>query len=494
MPALAHDPYFSLSSDRTYMPGEKLAVHLYATGVDALEFRVYRVNDPLAFFQKLDDVHNFGRVSPKERVEDRTWIERFHDWKRDCWISIRDFFRRQFSSRARAQIREAQAQKSKTVSATGFVQLPLLNSKQLVARWRQQMPPQFVSQSLDVPLDDLKPGVYLVEATDGELRAYTIILVSEVGLITKTAPGQVVAYVVDRRTGQPVADTPVVLWANNKEAVRTRTDGNGLAESAVTLPGAAGSENPNALENVWILAQHQDDVAIVAPYSFNLSSNPAEDWLAYIYTDRPVYRPGHTVHFKAVVRQRNGEHYQVPAGATVQAVIEDSSSKQLFQRDLKLSQYGTVQGEFEVPAGAALGYYSISLRYANAYMGGSFYVEEYKKPEYQVKVNFDRPRVLQGQPIKATIDARYYFGEPVANGKVKYVVHTMPSWSDFANSEDEDTSAGEEGEESDEGDYSYGAEQQSEQSGELDANGKLTISIRTKVSPNMHDLRYRVEA
>ena len=58
--------------------------------------------------------------------------------------------------------------------------------------------------------------------------------------------------------------------------------------------------------------------------------------------------------------------------------------------------------------------------------GTSFSVQDYKKPEYAVKVTAQTPRVLQGQPIKATIDARYYFGEPVANAKVKWVVHTSP--------------------------------------------------------------------
>ena len=56
--------------------------------------------------------------------------------------------------------------------------------------------------------------------------------------------------------------------------------------------------------------------------------------------------------------------------------------------------------------------------------GGSFYVEEYKKPEYQVTVKPPVARVLQGSPIQANIEARYFFGEPVAGAKVKYVVHT----------------------------------------------------------------------
>ena len=492
VPALAREPYFSLSSDRTYMPGEKPTVHMYATGVEALEFRVYRVNDPVTFFEKLDDVHSFGHASPKEQVEEKTWIERFHDWKYEWWLLIRDFFRYQFSAKARAEIRRSRAEKSKSVNATGFLQLPLLNSKQLVGRWRQQMPPQFVSESLDVPLELSTPGIYLVEATDGDLRAYTIVVVSEIGLITKTAPGQFLNYLVDRRSGKPIPDSAVVLWANGKELAQLKTDANGLAATTVTLPSSR--EGENQVENVWALARHRDDAAIVAPYSFNLSSNPAEDWVGYIYTDRPIYRPGHTVHFKGIVRQRNGEHYQIPAGSVVQASIEDSSSKQLYQKELTLSQYGTVHGEFEIPQGAALGYYSLSFRYLSAQMNGSFYVEEYKKPEYQVKVSFDQPRVLQGQSVKATIDARYYFGEPVANGKVKYVVHTAPSWSDFMSEEEGDYGAeGEEGVGGDD-DYSYGGEQQSEQSGQLDANGKLTITIATKPSPNKRDVRYRVEA
>ena len=40
--------------------------------------------------------------------------------------------------------------------------------------------------------------------------------------------------------------------------------------------------------------------------------------------------------------------------------------------------------------------------------GSSFSVQDYKKPEYAVKVTAQTARVLQGQPIKATIDARYY--------------------------------------------------------------------------------------
>ena len=499
--AQARDPYFSLSSERTYMPGEKATVHMYATGVETMEFRVYRVNDPLLFFQKLDDVHNFGHATPKEQIEERSWLERFYDWKHDLWVRVRDFIRGQYSARARAEMREARGQKNKAPAAEGFAQVPLLNSQQLVTRWHQQLP-RFASESMDIPLENLQSGVYLVEATDGTLRAYTIVLVSQIGLITKTSPGQVVTYVADRRTGQPVPNTSVAVWANKKQAAQLKTDVQGLAETSLKVEAkptanSEESEFEGRLENVWILARHENDTAIVAPYSFNLSSNPAEDWIGYIYTDRPVYRPGHTVHLKGIIRTRNGERYQVPAGTTVQVSVEDPNNKQVWQKELALSAFGTVRGDFDMPATAALGYYSISIRYQKADMRGGFHVEEYKKPEYEVKIAAEQPRVLQGQVIKATIEARYYFGEPVANGKVKYVVHTQPYWSSFAEPDEDDEGYGSNNSdesEADSDDYSYGSEQESEQSGQLDANGKLIITIPTKASPNKRDLRYRIEA
>src|SRR5260370_32950039 len=99
-------PYFSLSTDRTFMPGDKITVHLYTRDVSALEFRLYRVNDPVLFFEQLRDVHGFGtgHYGPKEQIGEKKEIEKFHDWKRGLWTHIRKFFSREFYSHSRAQI------------------------------------------------------------------------------------------------------------------------------------------------------------------------------------------------------------------------------------------------------------------------------------------------------------------------------------------------------------------------------------------------------
>src|SRR5438093_1845525 len=73
-------PYFSIATNRTFGPGEKPIIQLWAQGVDHLQFRVYRVHDPVAFFERLDDDHRFGGRAPR-RPRELTLIERFHRCK-----------------------------------------------------------------------------------------------------------------------------------------------------------------------------------------------------------------------------------------------------------------------------------------------------------------------------------------------------------------------------------------------------------------------------
>ena len=160
---------------------------------------------------------------------------------------------------------------------------------------------------------------------------------------------------------------------------------------------------------------------------------------------------------------------------------------------MKLSDRGTAEWNYVIPADANLGSYYLTMQMGERYVEGTnFSVEDYKKPEYQVKVTAQTPRVLQGQPIKATIDARYYFGEPVANAKVTWVVHTSTYWPMGRDQDDEEGQhgTGRRSADADEAadDDTDAGEQDSENSGTLDADGKLQITIPTSVDSKKQDL------
>jgi hypothetical protein len=475
---------FSLSTNRTFAPGESVKIQLFARNVPALEFRVYKVRDAEKFFAGLKDVHSYGvkSYSPGEQIDERTWIERLHDFKADLWWRVRHFFRGQFTDEARDSFRENQGKlgkRSQVVGTTEFAQIPLLNESQLVARWKLVTPPAIVSETQQLPIDGLAAGVYLVEATDGTYKAYTVAIVTSIAMVERSNGANTSLYVADRKTGAPIGSADVALWTGQTLQSSGKTGLDGLASLTMKVRGAAQGAEP---ENVWILARHGDDAALVTPWSYGFSSNTGTTLKAYVYTDRPVYRPGHTVHIKAVVRKEINDTLDLPEEKTLTLTVNDAEGKTVFKQDLPVSAHGTVTADLTLVNDAGLGYYSVLLGGdANNAGGGSFYVEEYKKPEYQVTVKPSVQRVLQGGSIQAVIEARYFFGEPVAGVKVKYVVHTSQHWWWDEDQADDSDAGGEEGaaDDSGESDYSYDETEQQEHEGVLDANGRLTVTVPT---------------
>ncbi|MCZ6514848.1 MAG: MG2 domain-containing protein, partial [Acidobacteria bacterium] len=479
--------YFSLSTARTFAPEETPKISLWTQNVEALNFRVYRVKDPVLFFQKLDDVHQFGGRAP-QMPGSPTLVERLYYFKQDLRRWFRNLVRAQFSGSSRAKIRNWREGKQETSEGTdtevaSFAEVPLLNQEQLVSSWTERISHRRNWGSSTVSVKVKGKGLYLVEAVHKDLRAYTIVLVTGLVVITKSAPGHVLAYVVDRTQGTPIPGATVHILSSKKEVARVETDAQGLAEVRLeeTKP-----------EDPMVMVRTADDFAVDSLYSWYLNSDPDKYWVGYIYSDRPVYRPGHQVRFKGILRTQVGAAYRLPEMETVQVEVQDPEGKPVFRKTIDFSRVGTIQGEFTLSVAAVLGYYSINVRAGPDMEGtleGGFHVEEYKKPEYKVEVQPTQTRVLQGDAIRATIQADYYFGEPVKNAKVTYVVHRSRYWFPLYADEDEWENEGEGGDY-----YDYGSDQVLEKEGTLDAEGKLQIRIPTAVSDRKWDMRYRIEA
>jgi uncharacterized protein YfaS (alpha-2-macroglobulin family) len=68
----------------------------------------------------------------------------------------------------------------------------------------------------------------------------------------------------------------------------------------------------------------------------------------------------------------------------------------------------------------------------------TFKVLEYRKPEFRGYCH-DREEISRGgDPVPVSLKARYYFGAPVVDGKVKYRIYSRPYYR-FDGDRDEDT-------------------------------------------------------
>ena len=478
-------PYFALSSFKTFGSNGKPTVTVSAFNVTALQFRVYRVNDPVQFFRQLEDPHRFGDFS-FARQRSKSPIERFHRWKSGLRAEIRRSLRAQFTDSPSSHFERAFSRspqpKPTSEKGTRYAEAPVLNPDQLVLTFVQAVQGKpWQQQTVDVPVKER--GVYVVEAAfSGELRAYTLLIVSDAVMISKAGGGKIVNFLVDRNTGQPLPHIHVAALTRDKTLEETDTNDDGIAE--LHTP-------PSGVDDLRIVARSGRDVAAnVVPSGFNGEGDP---WTGYIYTDRPIYRPGHTVHFKGILRLQTSKGYEVPAGKRVKVEIEDPDQKPVYQQSLTVSSNGTIRDDLMLPANAALGNYFLQVTYDESHMSGNFEVEEYKKPEYEVHVTPLTSRVLEGEKIQATINAQYYFGEPVAGAKVKYGIYRSRYWSPLlydADDEDLESNAGGDAGNNDDD----GGDQVGEQEGQLDADGKLVVNIPTSVSDRKFDYRYRIEA
>ena len=203
---------------------------------------------------------------------------------------------------------------------------------------------------------------------------------------------------------------------------RQRRHGVARDEQSASQPGSGAGQR-------WILARNGADAALVTPwgYQLRLSDQQRSRGLS-------LYRPARLPAGSYGAHQGSPARYQkmttlvlADRANTLTLTVTGPDNKDVFQKDLPVSAHGTVTADLDLASDAALGYYNMAVRSTAAQMdagNGSFYVEEYKKPEYQVTVKPAGGPRSAGQHIQATIEARYFFGEPVAGAKVTYVVHT----------------------------------------------------------------------
>jgi len=495
-PALSQaekEPYFSLFTNHTFPSNGKPTVQISAVNVDSLEFRVYRINDPLKFFQQLENPHQFGGRAPAP-PRDRTLLERIHSWKHSLRTDIRRSLRAQFTESPSAHFESLQPHAAAPTASRGtyYAETPVLNSQQLVLSFVQPVQGHSRWESETIPIGVQQKGVYLVEAVRHDLRAYTVLMVSDAVMVTKVARGRIINLMVDRATGEPIPSAKVWMLTKDGQApeakitTQAETNPDGMAE--IPLPSAQLGAR---LDDVRIIGQsggrHGADFATnsLAAWSFNANT---DEFRGFVYTDRPVYRPGHTVHFKAIFRMRTSLGYTVPAGKSVSVQIQDPEQKPVYQKTLTTTAGGTIHDDLVLGPAAALGSYSIEAHFADNFANANFDVEEYKKPEYEVRVTPSKTRVLQGETVQAAIDSRYYFGEPVAGAKVEYAIYRdhyyFPLWYD---PEDDYGLSGQD-------DSDSSGDQVDQGEGQLDADGKLTVNIPTKLSDHKLDYMYSLEA
>ncbi|MBC8160839.1 MAG: Ig-like domain-containing protein, partial [Roseiflexaceae bacterium] len=294
--------------------------------------------------------------------------------------------------------------------------------------------------ALDAPLDTptlrqidllenggaLEPGMYVVELPiQGGVQRQAMI-VSPINLTVKSALGEVLVWANDMQTGAPVANLILDIYEETdqiRQLGSSTTNGDGLARLSLQRQQengliAVAREPFAAMSTSWATS--------IARWEFASSGQfYAPGLYSYVYTDRPIYRPGQTVQLKGIIRSENDAAFTLPAQARASVMVQDPTGAVVFDQQLNASQSGTFNAELQLAEGAALGDYQINTQLGDRSFAASFRVAAYRPPEFEVTVAAPT-QALRGQPTNASVAVAYLFGGPVANAPVTWNVLAEP--------------------------------------------------------------------
>jgi hypothetical protein len=319
---------------------------------------------------------------------------------------------------------------------------------ELTAQWtwlREEMNPRADVPELYLPAD-VPPGLYVLDMqnADGDSVGQLFVVLTENALMVKRAGNELLIWVTDS-SGESIPNIEVRLYSKKGEKIRTgQTDADGLYRTTIPegyeplLVVARTPQNEFAitgLEGVW------GDYSYWGWWIGGATAPQPLPYRIYPYTDRPIYRPGQTVNFKAIVRAERDVKYTLPpAGTPITVRVRDARDNIIQTFSLATNDFGSVNGAVVLSDGAMTGSYTIEASIAQTSFRQPFKVQDYRKPEIQVSISTDAAQYVVGDPFTLTVQADYFFGEPVANATVtikKYRLQKNYCWWEACASEND---------------------------------------------------------
>ncbi|XCF06126.1 MG2 domain-containing protein [Tamlana crocina] len=316
-------------------------------------------------------------------------------------------------------------------------QLKFIKKLNVVGSWASQLKNEgdYQMHSTEVLIPKLDNGRYIVLATvesEEDVFGFTNIQVTNLALVETEAPQHKIFQVIDRNMGAPLANAKVELTFNeNSNNRNTKENYSPDANGQIKI-----RKSRDRYRNVVAKVSHGNDTVYFGNYYLGSVYNREKDeenYKAFVFTDRSIYRPGQTLYFKAIAMEVVNGKSQVVPNELVYATLYNVNGEEIKELEFKTNAFGSVSGEFILPNNGLNGEYHIEFDgvkedfYAEYY----FSVEEYKRPKFQTQFQpvTETYKINDSITVKGT--ALAYAGSNITDAKVVYRVHRKvqyPRW------------------------------------------------------------------
>ncbi len=293
-----------------------------------------------------------------------------------------------------------------------------------------------VEVALKLDEGPLAPGIYSLRFSTGVEYINPgpyFLIVSDINTTLKLSATDVLVWAVNLQDGLAVGNTSVAVYAESGELLaQGETDEQGVFYSDIpvrqmediygvsyAILGEPGEENFSAALSNWGQGLNGGSFGYPVDYS-------PPHVKGYIYTDRPIYRPGQSVHFRVILRQTYNGRYELPDQSNMILGLVNDVGEQIATLDLPLSEYGTAHGLYTLPEDTQPGTYRF-IQEDGSFSSVAFQVAEYRKPEIDIEVSFLEDQVLAGENTTGSVSAKYFFGAPAGNVALQWTLTRTPA-------------------------------------------------------------------
>ncbi|MCC6812385.1 MAG: hypothetical protein IT381_33500 [Deltaproteobacteria bacterium] len=284
------------------------------------------------------------------------------------------------------------------------------------------------------------PGVYVLSAEAGALRDETLLYVTPYAAVAKLGASatrfdarDVLVWLTDAVSSRAIGGASAIAFVEIQDGETSRTK---RIDAACDSKGLCRMSMPPKMSKaaIWV---GKGDVWTYVEAAPDYWDSPEREMLAYVITDRPLYKPNEKVGIKVFARGRGGGGPGRPiANKKLRVITADDRGQEIDRHEVRTNAFGTASFLLPLAKDAALGLYQVSVENPNdqdtmylTQAGGVFRIEEYKLPEMLVTVE-PVGSTLRGQAIKVRVTASLYAGGPVpfADGRATVTFHP---WTHF---------------------------------------------------------------
>ncbi|OHB65115.1 MAG: hypothetical protein A2168_08520, partial [Planctomycetes bacterium RBG_13_50_24] len=248
------------------------------------------------------------------------------------------------------------------------------------------------------------------------------IWVSDLAIVMRSfhRGGTIEGFVLDAESGEPLVGAKVTQWryrySTCLEDGQTSTDENGLFSFSHHADWSSSYEYIAEYEGQKLATEN-------TYYIYPIQSDPGPDERTVFFTDRSLYRPGQTIHYKGICihTDTTGDNYRTLAGRSLTVVFRDTNGQEISHQEHKCNDYGAFSGSFTAPRDRLMGQMSLTVQQGH-YGGAYFNIEEYKRPKFQVQLDAPAEAPRLDTEVAVPGKATAYTGAAIGGAQVKWSV------------------------------------------------------------------------